>query len=344
MSRAPTIGIGVVGFGWMGQAHSRGYRRIPMLLPRPRGEPELVVCSDTVAARRDDGRRRLRLRHGHRRLARASSTHPDVDVVVVTAPNMLHVEIVEAAAAAGKQSSARSRSAARRRRPSPPSGGRARRASSPASATTTAGRRSCSTPRSSSTTAGSATITNYRGRFFSMYGSDPLGVLSGDSCVDEGGYGVTHATCSATRVDLAHFLVGDIAEVVGTRRHVHHRTAAAGAAGGTHYDRGAAGDPTGAVTNEDYVGAHVPSSRAARRARSRRRRTMVGPESQNGLRRVRHARARSSWNFERMNELQRVRRRRATRTPATRPSSAATASRTTATSSPAARTASGSRT
>ena len=34
-------------------------------------------------------------------------------------------------------------------------------------------------------------ITNYRGRFFSMYGSDPLGVLSWRFLVDQGGYGVS---------------------------------------------------------------------------------------------------------------------------------------------------------
>ena len=27
------LGVGVVGFGWMGQAHSRSYRRIPALFP-----------------------------------------------------------------------------------------------------------------------------------------------------------------------------------------------------------------------------------------------------------------------------------------------------------------------
>ena len=31
----PTIGIGVIGFGWMGQAHSRSYLRIPTLFPGP---------------------------------------------------------------------------------------------------------------------------------------------------------------------------------------------------------------------------------------------------------------------------------------------------------------------
>ena len=48
------IGIGLVGFGWMGQAHSRSYRRLPMLFPDREADPELVICSDTVAERRED--------------------------------------------------------------------------------------------------------------------------------------------------------------------------------------------------------------------------------------------------------------------------------------------------
>ena len=95
------VGIGVVGFGWMGQAHSRSYRRIPMLFPDRAGDPDLVVCSDTVPARRDEASAAF----GFREVTddwRAVCEHPDVDVVVVAAPNMLHVDVVEAACAAGK--------------------------------------------------------------------------------------------------------------------------------------------------------------------------------------------------------------------------------------------------
>ena len=68
-----------------------------MLFPDRAGEPELVVCGDTVAARRDEAVAAFGFGDGDRRLAARRATHPDVDVVVVTAPNMLHVEIVEAA-------------------------------------------------------------------------------------------------------------------------------------------------------------------------------------------------------------------------------------------------------
>ena len=102
----------------------------------------------------------------------------------------------------------------------------------------------------------SGTITNYYGRFFSMYGSDPLGLLSWRFLVDGAGHGVSTDILSHS-VDLAHFLVGDaagaITRVVGTgETFIKQRPLPSGS--GTHYDRGNPDDPTGEVTNEDYIG------------------------------------------------------------------------------------------
>ena len=47
------IGIAVLGLGWMGQAHSRSMLRIPSLFPERTFQPELVVCADTEAERRE---------------------------------------------------------------------------------------------------------------------------------------------------------------------------------------------------------------------------------------------------------------------------------------------------
>ena len=79
----PRLGIGVVGFGWMGQAHSRSAARIASLFPERTFDTELVICGDNVPSRQEqavDGfgfreatpdwqvgrrppRRRRRLRH-----------------------------------------------------------------------------------------------------------------------------------------------------------------------------------------------------------------------------------------------------------------------------------------
>ena len=45
------LGIGVIGFGWLGQAHSRSLQRIRTLFGERTFEPRLVACGDAVPAR-----------------------------------------------------------------------------------------------------------------------------------------------------------------------------------------------------------------------------------------------------------------------------------------------------
>jgi predicted dehydrogenase len=143
-------------------------------------------------------------------------------------------------------------------------------------------------------------ITNYRGRFFSMYGSDPLGLLSWRFLVDEGGHGVTSDLLSHA-VDLAHMLLGPIARVVGTTAtFIAERPLAVPGQG--HYGRGRPDDPRGAVTNEDYVGLLCEFAGGAR-GTFEASRTIVGPESQMAFD-VYGTRGALGWNLERLNELQ----------------------------------------
>jgi predicted dehydrogenase len=142
-------------------------------------------------------------------------------------------------------------------------------------------------------------ITNYRGRFFSMYGSDPLGVLSWRFLVDQAGYGVTTDLMSHS-VDLAHMLLGPITRVVGTTETFITERPLPGA-GGTHYGRGAAGDPTGAVTNEDYAGMLCEFASGVR-GTFEASRSMVGPESQMAFE-VYGTKGALAWNLEKLNEL-----------------------------------------
>ena len=71
--------------------------------------------------------------------------------------------------------------------------------------------------------------------------------------------------------------------------------------GGTHYDRGKPGDPTGEVTNEDYIGMMCVFENGAR-GTFEACRSMVGPESQNSFE-VYGTKGSIAWNFEKMNEL-----------------------------------------
>ena len=144
-------------------------------------------------------------------------------------------------------------------------------------------------------------ITNYRGRFFTMYGSDPLGLLSWRFLQDEGGHGVSSDILSHA-VDLAHLHRRSDHEGVGTQETFIRERPLPGAHGGTHYGRGRPGDPVGAVTNEDYAAALVVFDGGARGSFECSR-SMVGPESQMAFE-VFGTKGALAWNLEQLNELQ----------------------------------------
>jgi predicted dehydrogenase len=144
-------------------------------------------------------------------------------------------------------------------------------------------------------------ITNYRGRFFSMYGSDPLGVLSWRFLVDQAGHGATSDLLSHS-VDLAQMLVGPITRVVGTMETFVRERPLPTPGAGTHYGRGRTEDPRGTVTNEDYVGVLARFETGAR-ATFESCRTFVGPDSENTFT-VYGKQGAISWNLERLNQLQ----------------------------------------
>jgi predicted dehydrogenase len=295
------LGVGVIGFGWLGQAHSRSLLRIPTLFPQRPFDAELVICGDTVAERREEAVESF----GFARAAadwRAVIDDPAVEVVFVAAPNMLHVELVEAAAAAGKHVFCEK-----------PVGGtpeqtvRAEKAARDAGVISGVGYNYRWAPlvqyaRGLIADGRLGEITNYRGRFFSMYGSDPLGVLSWRFLVDQAGYGVTTDLMSHS-VDLAHMLLGPITRVVGTTEtFIEQRPLPGGVGGSSHYGRGGPEDPTGAVTNEDYAGMLCELASGAR-GTFEASRSMVGPESQMAFE-VYGTKGALGWNLEKLNELQ----------------------------------------
>src|SRR3954463_8871336 len=253
------IGVGVIGFGWLGQAHSRSLARIPTLFAEREFTPELVIFADTLPERQADAVASF----GFARSSadwRAVIDDPAVEIVFIAAPNMLHLELIEAAAAAGKHVFCEK-----------PVGGtpeqtvRAEQAAR--DVITGVGYNYRWAPlvqyaRQLIADGVLGEITNYRGRFFSMYGADPLGVLSWRFLVDQAGYGASTDLMSHS-VDLAHMLLGPVTRVVGTTETFIRERPLPGA-GGSHYGRGAPDDPKGAVTNEDYAGMLCEFARGAR--------------------------------------------------------------------------------
>ena len=297
------IGVGVIGFGWLGQAHSRSLARIPLLFADRAYDPVLVAAADALPARVDEAVRSFSF-------ARASVDwrtvidDPEVDVVFIATPNMLHLELVQAVAAAGKAVFCEK-----------PVGGTpeqvlaATLAARTADVITGVGYNYRWAPlvqyaRELISGGELGQITNYRGRFFSMYGADPLGVNSWRFQLDQAGYGVTSDLLSHA-VDLAHMLLGPIESVVATTHtFITERPAAAGADG--HYGRGSATDRRTPVTNEDYAGMLVRFAAGAR-GTFEASRTIVGPESQMAFD-VYGTEGAITWNFERLNELRLYRR------------------------------------
>src|SRR4051794_28149226 len=95
------LGIGLISVGWMGKLHSRAYQALPVVYPELKVRPRLVHAADTAPDRVEYARDVL----GYERAStdyRAVLADPEVDVVSICAPNMLHKEIGIAAAQAGK--------------------------------------------------------------------------------------------------------------------------------------------------------------------------------------------------------------------------------------------------
>ncbi|MEM7274612.1 MAG: Gfo/Idh/MocA family oxidoreductase [Actinomycetota bacterium] len=295
----PTVGVAVIGFGWMGQAHSRSYLRIPTLFQDRPADPRLVICADNVPARGEEAVRSFGFAESTTDPARAIE-HPDVDVVVVAAPNMLHEELCVAAAAAGKHVFCEKPVGG-----TPDQTARVEKAARDAGVITGVGYNYRWAPlviyaRQLIDAGVLGDITNYRGRFFSMYGSDPMGLLSWRFEHDGAGYGVSSDILSHA-IDLAMMLNGPIAEVVGLAETFITERPLPKPGEGTHYDRGEPGDPTGPVTNEDYAGCFARFENGSI-GNFESSRNIVGPQSQMAFE-IYGTKGSIMWNLETMNEM-----------------------------------------
>ncbi|MDX2466201.1 MAG: Gfo/Idh/MocA family oxidoreductase [Acidimicrobiia bacterium] len=294
-----TIGVGVIGFGWMGQAHSRAYRNIPVYFPESGIRPLLVAVADTVPERIELAKDNFGFETGTANW-RELLERDDIDVIDITAPNAMHQELAVAAAAAGKhifcekpvgvdhQATASIEQAARK-----------------ADVITGCGYNYRWSPMVQYTKqlideGRFGELTHYRGRFFSMYGRDRLGLLSWRFKQEEAGYGVLSDIMSHA-IDMAHYLCGPITRVVSVKEIFVKDRPLPVPGSGTHYDRGKPGDPTGEVTNEDYVGALVEFANGVRGTLEVDR-SIFGPQSSMAYE-MNGSKGAASWEHEKLNQL-----------------------------------------
>ena len=297
MTTSRPLGVAVIGFGWMGRVHAQAYARLPHHYPDAPLRPELVAVADDVPGRAAQAAEQF----GFAAAVgdwRDLAADPRVEAVSVTVPNFLHREIGVAMAEAGKHLWIEK-----------PVGLTADDARAVAAAAREAGVQGAvgfnyrnapavEAARELLAAGELGTVTHARFRLFSDYAAHPDGALTWRYERARGGNGVL-GDLASHGVDLACFLLGDIAELVAdTAVFVPQRARPSGATSG--HARSAGGEP-GPVENEDYVSALLRFGSGAR-AVLEACRVSVGEQNAYGFE-IHGTRGAVFWDFRRMNEL-----------------------------------------
>ncbi|MFE1929312.1 Gfo/Idh/MocA family protein [Streptomyces sp. NPDC059474] len=292
-----TLGVAVVGFGWMGRVHTQAYVRLPHHFPQLSVRPELVAVADEVPGRAEEAAGR----YGFATAARdwhEVAADPRVQAVSIAAPNFLHREIGIAMARAGKHIWIEK-----------PVGLTADDARAVAAAVAEAGVQGAvgfnyrnapavQTARAMIAAGEIGTVTHARVRLFSDYAAHPEGALTWRYERARGGSGVL-GDLASHGVDLARFLLGEIdALTADTAVFVPERARPTGATAG--HTR-ATGGELGPVENEDYVSCLLRFASGARGVLEACR-VSVGEQNTYGFE-IHGTKGALFWDFRRMGEL-----------------------------------------
>jgi len=245
-----TINVGIVGFGWMGQAHAKALSRVTQHYPDLELRPRLVAVADTAR----DGR----LDYATTVLGATLTTadwrelvaREDIDLVSVAGPNFIHRDVAVAAAEAGKHVWVEK-----------PAGRNLSETEQIAAAVADAG--VCSAvgfnyrnapavelARELVASGRLGVVRHVRVSMLSDYCAHPDGALTWRFVRDLAGTGVI-GDLASHGLDLAQYVVGPISEVLAeTSTFITERPEPVGAA--SHFSRGAGG-PLRPVENEDYL-------------------------------------------------------------------------------------------
>ncbi|MFJ3821949.1 Gfo/Idh/MocA family protein [Streptomyces nodosus] len=292
-----TLGVAVVGFGWMGRVHTQAYLRVPHHFPQLSVRPELVAVADEVPGRAEEAAERYGFTTAVRDW-REIAADPTVAAVSIAAPNFLHREIGVAMAEAGKHIWIEK-----------PVGLTAGDAHAVADAVAAAGVRgtvgfnyrnapAVAAARELIASGGIGAVTHARIRLFSDYAAHPEGALTWRYERERGGSGVL-GDLASHGVDLARFLLGEIESLAAdTAVFIPERARPAGATAG--HTRATGGEP-GPVENEDYVNCLLRFASGARGVLEACR-VSVGEQNNYGFE-VHGTEGAVFWDFRRMGEL-----------------------------------------
>ncbi|MER5184303.1 Gfo/Idh/MocA family oxidoreductase [Streptomyces sp. NPDC002896] len=292
-----TLGVAVVGFGWMGRVHTQAYARVLHHFPHLAVRPELVTVVEEVPGRAEEAAAQFGFA-GTARDWREVAADPRVRAVSITAPNFLHRDIGVAMAEAGKHIWIEK-----------PVGLTAEDARAVAGAVGKAGVQGAvgfnyrnapavEAARELIASGEIGTVTHARIRLFSDYAAHPEGALTWRYERERGGSGVL-GDLASHGVDLARFLLGDIeALTADTAVFVPERARPTGATAG--HTR-AAGGEMGPVENEDYVSCLLRFASGARGVLEACR-VSVGEQNNYGFE-IHGTKGAVFWDFRRMGEL-----------------------------------------
>ncbi|MCD9877867.1 Gfo/Idh/MocA family protein [Streptomyces guryensis] len=292
-----SLGVAVVGFGWMGRVHTQAYARVLHHYPQSGLRPQLITVAEEVPGRAEEAAAQFGFASTTRDW-RDVVKDPRVQAVSITAPNFLHREIGVAMAEAGKHIWIEK-----------PVGLSAADARAVADAVATAGvqgavgfnyRNAPAVEAARELIASGAigTVTHVRVRLFSDYAAHPEGALTWRYEKERGGSGVL-GDLASHGVDLARYLLGDIeALAADTAVFIPERARPTGATAG--HTR-ATGGELGPVENEDYVNCLLRFASGARGVLEACR-VSVGEQNNYGFE-VHGTKGAVFWDFRRMNEL-----------------------------------------
>jgi predicted dehydrogenase len=285
-----TLGVGVVGFGWMGRVHTQAYSRVRHHYPDV-VRPVLVAVADDVPGRADAARAQFGFETATLDW-RSLLDDPRVEAVSITAPNFLHREMGVAFAAAGKHIWIE--------KPVGLCADDARAIVGDVQVSVGFNYRNAPAVEKARQLLAKGAIgrvTHARVRLFSDYAAHPDGALSWRFERARGGNGVL-GDLGAHGVDLTRYLLGEIDSLVAdTAIFVPTRPRPSGATAG--HQRGS-GEP-GPVENEDYFSSLLRMASGARVVLEASR-VAVGEQNSYGFE-VHGTTGALFWDFRRMGEL-----------------------------------------
>ena len=293
-----TLGVGVIGMGWMGEEHSFAYKNFNVRFPKSNIQLKLIVCSEVIEQRAKEAKEKFGFSQ-YTTDWKEVVHNEEVDIVSITTPNALHKEIVIECLKANKHLNCEKPVGA-----TPNETIEIAKLYKNSSVVSFVGYNYRWSPlvqyaKKLIEEGALGKILHYRGRFFSCYAANELGCYSW-RFNQENGYGaltdiMSHAT------DMALHLVGDIESVFGKLKILINERPIA-KQGASHYALGDSNDLKQEVTNDDYASAMIAFKNGAVGFIDSSR-SFFGPTSEMSFE-IHGSKGSIKWDFQDMNRLQ----------------------------------------